>query len=129
MNKIAFSAFSDELRRIQVADADTPHDYLETRVAALTKLGGLGVGKALVGGATKLLGPASRAGKFLGQHGGTIGHGIELGGLGMLAAPSVGELRRSQDPHERFKAKAELAGLGTLAITPGAALAGHLLGH
>lgn len=126
MEPTIFTAFSDELRHIQAGGPDTPHDYLETRAAAMVKLG-FNVGSKIVGGVRNMVGPASRAGKFLGQHGDTVGHGLELAGLGTLAAPSISELRHTEDPREKFKAKAELAGLGTLALHPAAALGKHLL--
>ncbi len=44
-------------------------------------------------------------------------HGAEIGGLGVLARPSVQALRRKDtSPHERSAAKHELAGLGILAV-------------
>jgi hypothetical protein len=66
-------------------------------------------------------------------------HGLELAGLGTLAAPSVQELRH-KPMSEKNKAKAEVAGLGMLAAPYAhdiakakssryANLAGRVLGH
>jgi hypothetical protein len=127
MNKTSFDAFSDELRAIQLADKDTPADYLETRAAVMTKLGfSFSPGRALVSGAKKLVGPASGVGKFLGQHGGAVEHGLDIGGLGMLAKHPIQDLN-SKDQDVKSRAKWELGGLGTLAVAPAARLGQHIL--
>ncbi len=126
MRKISFDAFSEELRQIQVASPDTPHDYLETRTAVLKKFASLGFGRPLVNAGQKMLG--SRAGQFIGRHADTLSHGAELAGLGVLAAPSIGELRHpTADPREKRKAKAEVAGLGILAAPSAMSLGKHLI--
>lgn len=115
MNKISFDSFSQELRAIQVANADTPIDYLETRAAVMTKLGLAGMGgfgKAVAGAGQKMMN--SGAGQFIARHREPLTHGAEVAGLGILAAPSVMSAAGGH-PSEKTKTRTELAGLGTLA--------------
>ncbi len=115
LTKVAIAAFSDELRRIQVADADTPHDYLETRAAVMAKL-------ALAVPAS----PIARMGQVLRPHASNISHGAELAGLGILAKPSIDEMRGKQ-VDDKTKARTEVAGLGVLAAPSAYNLGKHLL--
>lgn len=69
---------------------DTPNDYVATKVAVM-----------------KMFPKLATAGEM-------VGHAIELGGLGILARPSIQKLRGKQVSHAS-EAKHELAGLGTLA--------------
>jgi hypothetical protein len=70
----------------------------------------------------------SRAGQFIGRHADTLSHGAELAGLGVLAAPSIGELRRpNTEPREKNKARAEVAGLGILAAPSAMSLGKHII--
>lgn len=125
MINISFEAFSNELRDIQT-DSETPVDYLETRAAMLYKFAGLGFGKPLVNAGQRMLG--SRAGQAIARHAEPLAHGAEVAGLGILAAPSIGELRHSgAAPQDRTKAKAELAGLGVLAAPSAMSLGKHLI--
>jgi hypothetical protein len=111
LTKIAIAAFSDELRRIQVADADTPLDYLETRAAVMAKLG-MYLPQMLRRGADAVKPHA--------------GHLTELAGLGILAKPSIDELR-GKKVDEKKKARTEVAGLGVLAAPSAYSLGKHLL--
>lgn len=115
LTKEAFGAFSDELRHIQVADADTPPDYLETRAAVMAKL-------ALAVPAS----PMARMGQILRPHASNISHGAEVAGLGILAKPSIDELR-GKKVNEKSKARTEVAGLGVLAAPSAYNLGKHLL--
>jgi hypothetical protein len=85
----AFSAFVKTASAVSSMDADTPTDYLAARLAVKS---------------------ASTS---------PLVSGLEVGGLGVLAAPSIHTLR---DPHADEKAKRhakyEAAGLGILAAHP-----------
>jgi hypothetical protein len=58
---------------------------------------------------------------FVAKHHEALGHGAELAGLGVLAKPSIDDLRKKQPANESGEAKKkrhakyELAGLGILA--------------
>ncbi len=109
--KVAMAAFSDEFRRIQVVGTDMPPDYLETRAAVMTKLG------------MYLPQAAAKGFQAVKPH---LGHVAELGGLGILAKPSIDEMRGKQ-VDEKTKARTEVAGLGVLAAPSAMALGKHLL--
>lgn len=92
---------------------------LRTTLVALTKTAGLAdaLGKSL--------GPGSRVGAHLAQH----GHAYDLAGLGVLAAPSVdilhhemGKAPGQKDKREMGHAGLELAGLGALAAPVAASM-------
>ncbi len=85
MDVTCLRGFADELSAIH-SDRGAPPDFRFHKLAFLRKLG-MGTGW-------------SRA--------------AELGGLGILAKPSIDELRGKQ-VDEKTKARTELAGLGTLA--------------
>lgn len=51
---------------------------------------------------------------FVKKHKDTLSHGVELAGLGVLAKPSIDELR-GKKVDEKLKAKREVQGLGLLA--------------
>lgn len=91
----AFSAFVKVASAVNSMDADTPTDYLATRLAATSLF------PELLKSAAPLV------------------HALEAGGLGVLAAPSIHTLR---DPNattkEKQHAKFETAGLGVLAAHP-----------
>lgn len=85
-----------------------------------------GLGNMAVGAGQKLMGAGSRVGQFIGRNKDVIGHGAEVAGLGVLAAPSISEVRNpNTPPNDRKKSKAELAGLGILAAHPAASLISH----
>lgn len=85
MNSVMFRSFVKEAMAIQNEDIDTPPDYLATRALTMRKL-------AM----------------------GNIGTAASLAGLGILAAPSIQDLRH-KPMDEKKKAKYELAGLGAIA--------------
>jgi hypothetical protein len=71
---------------------------------------------------------------WAGKHKDSLTHGAELAGLGILAAPSVGELRNkgggSEEDEQRRKkrhAKYEIGGLGLLAAPSAISLAKHVM--
>jgi len=76
-----------------------PTDYLKVRQAVLLKLAGMGE---------------------------NLGHAFELGGLGILARPTIQEMR-GQQVSERSKHIHEVAGLGTLAVPSAVGLGAHYL--
>jgi hypothetical protein len=116
MEPTIFAAFSNELRHIQAAGPDMPHDYLETRAAAISKF-------AM---AMPAPGLATRAAGWVGQHRDTLTHGAELAGLGILAKPTIDEMR-GKHPTEQAKHRSELGGLATLAAPSAITLGSHLL--
>ena len=75
-----------------------------------------------------LPGASPAAPGFFQRHGGTLTHGAELAGLGLLAVPSMQKLKKihakETSPEERRTAKYELGGLGVLAA-PSAIHLGH----
>lgn len=126
MNAQTFRSFVKEAMALQTEDRDTPPDFLVTKAAVARKLG-IEKRATLLSGLKPALG---RAGGWVAKHKDPIVHGTELAGLGVLAKPSVDELRNPQtNPHEKKKAKYELAGLGMLAAPSAAHLGAHLLGR
>lgn len=73
-------------------------------------LGTAAVGAKLLGGGTKTAFEAGFA-----KQASNFAHAAELAGLGILAAPSVSEMR-GKDWNPKAKAGAEIAGLGVLAV-------------
>lgn len=107
---------------------DVPEDYYAVKTAMLRMFPKLA---NLDQAANDLARRAAQAGRLrppvkrlLTKLGGVLGHAVELGGLGILARPSLNEMR-GKPMDERSKAKHELLGLGTLA----APSAYHLLTH
>jgi hypothetical protein len=128
MRENTFRAFVKQALAMQMSDEDTPPGYLETRVAVMRKLG-----MPQVSGQVKPIPPAqikpappalpsttppppktipdSLSGSSSMK---MASAAAELSGLGMLAVPSIQELR-GKEQNEKSKAKWEVAGLGTLA--------------
>lgn len=111
MESSTFDAFARELLAIGVTkEASAPPDYRMTKVAA------------------GMLFPRLR--KLASGLPDAVTHGLEIGGLGILAAPAVKHLMHPQKPvDEKSTAKHELAGLGTLAIPSAYALGRHAIQH
>jgi len=88
------------------------------------------ISRAMMHGFTDELRKIAQAGAmpkppgFWARHGETVKHGLEVGGLGALAVPSVHALRdKDSTDKEKKHAKYELAGLGVLAAPEVASLA------
>lgn len=96
IDSLVFSAFTKVASAVNSMDADTPTDYLAARLAATSLF-------------PDLLKTASSP----------LVSGLEVGGLGVLAAPSIGTLRnRNASPEAKRHAKYEVGGLGVLAAHP-----------
>lgn len=136
MNLPAVSAMRDEFEKIAEQKWGPQERAAVNGVKkppAAPQLTGLARMKAMAGqpieqfnlGGRKLLTKLSKA-----KLASLVHPAVDLAGLGILAVPSVKELRdKKTKPHDRSKAKWELAGLGTLAGVSGHELASGLKKH
>lgn len=108
MNAATFRSFVKTAAELQLRDDDVSSDYLRVHAAVLEKYPTL---------------------QKLSSWGEMAGHAAEVGGLGILAAPTVQHLRgEKKEMSDRKKAAYELGGLGVLAAPSAVKLYQHFRG-
>ncbi len=111
MNLVTLRAFVKEALAIN-AGTDAPADYFETRAAVLHMFPKLaGIGSSLAKPVGNLIKKPTNW-KHIGE---MAGHAAEVGGLGILARPTIQKMR-GKEVSSKSEHAHELAGLGVLAV-------------
>lgn len=138
MHAATFAAFHDELQKLGF---DVMHAAAQEGIQLAKKLKATGAAQKLRGAPLKdymhhmdlsahpkfSQGVKTTVQGSMPKTGSAWSHAAELGGLGILAAPSIQHLR-GKEMSEKNKSRAEVAGLGVLAAPTAAAVAKKGLG-